>query len=318
MKTISVKEAALALGLSTRAVQYKLQNGDLKGTRTKNNYGVAEWRVWPNKEISEALKKVEKGEPSTEALNFSPSEAETVDAEEVSFEGAEEAIDEPTSWRQVEMERLELMAEKLMKPLAEKLEAQAIALREKDLIIEDQSRQLKLLPDLERRAREAEEDRKAAELHAMETEALRKQITALKDQVEQGPPPEVAQQLLEEKAAKEAELELLRVELECERKLKQEEITNLEQKLAAVDEYKQLAQAAQARVDELQQTVEERSRAQEAEKAAALEEMKRLHEEKSSESAANREELSALSKKLEKSQASWWKKWFSWGSTDSN
>jgi len=316
MKTISVKEAAFALGLSTRAVQYKLQNGDLKGTRTKNNYGVAEWRVWPNKEISEALKKVEKGDVSTEALDFSPSEAETIDAEEVSFDGPEE--DEPTSWRQVEMERLELMAEKFMKPLAEKLEAQAMALREKDLIIEDQSRQLKLLPDLERRAREAEEDRKAAELHAMETEALRKQISALKDQVEQGPPPEVAQQLLEEKAAKEAELESLRVELERERKLKQEEITNLNRKLAAVEEYKQLAQTAQARVDELQQTVEERSRAQDAEKAAALEELKRLHDENSSDSAAIREELSALTKKLEKSQASWWKKWFSWGSTADN
>lgn len=183
MKTISVKEAAEALGVSPRAVQYKLQNGDLKGTRTKNQYGVAEWRVWPNKEISEALsqKQGAKAENSADPINFSPSESEAVDAEEVSFNEGEEVFDEPTNWRQVEMERLELMAEKLVKPLAERIEAQAVALREQENIIEDQKRQLRLLPDLQK---QAEDERKAAELGVLENEALKKQISALQEEQE--------------------------------------------------------------------------------------------------------------------------------------
>ncbi len=188
MKTISVKEAAEALGVSPRAVQYKLQNGDLKGTRTKNQYGVAEWRVWPNKEISEALsqKQGRKSDGSADAINFSPSESETVEAEEVAYNEGEEVFDEPANWRQVEIERLELMAEKLVKPLAERIEAQAVALREQENIIEDQKRQLRLLPDLQKRAEEeralAEQERKAAELRALEIEALNKQLIAIEEQ----------------------------------------------------------------------------------------------------------------------------------------
>ncbi len=181
MKTISVKEAAGALGVSPRAIQYKLQNGDLKGTRAKNQYGVAEWRVWPNKEIAEklSLKAGAEAEPGLETISFSPSEAETIEAEDVSFEGTGEDLDEPASWRQVEMERLEFMAEKLVKPLAERIEAQAVALHEQEKVIEDQNRQLRLLPDLQKRA---EDERIAAELRALENEALKKQIAAMESE----------------------------------------------------------------------------------------------------------------------------------------
>ena len=189
MKTISVKEAAEALGVSPRAVQYKLQNGDLKGTRTKNQYGVAEWRVWPNKEISEALSQKQggKADSSADPINFSPNDSETIEAEEVAYNEGEEVFDEPANWRQVEIERLELMAEKLVKPLAERIEAQAVALREQENIIEDQKRQLRLLPDLQK---QAEEERKASELRALEVEALNKQILAMEEE----------QQVLEAKA----------------------------------------------------------------------------------------------------------------------
>jgi len=178
MKTISVKEAAEALGIGPRAVQYKLQNGDLKGTRTKNQYGVHEWRVWPNKEIAEALKEKhgDRGEFTTDSMNFSPNEIETVEAEEISVTKSADGLDEPTSWRQVEMERLEIMAEKLIKPLAARIETQAVALREQEIVIEDQKRQLRLLPDFQK---QAEDERKAAEMRALEVEALNKQVAAM-------------------------------------------------------------------------------------------------------------------------------------------
>lgn len=184
MKTISVKEAAEALGIGPRAVQYKLQSGDLKGTRAKNQYGVHEWRVWPNKEIAEALKlkQGDNSESTADPMNFSPNEGETVEAEEISDGEAAEGLDEPTSWRQVEMERLEIMAEKLVKPLTERIEAQAVALREQEKVIEDQNRQLRLLPDFQK---QAEDERKSAQLQALEAEALKKQIVAMQAQHEE-------------------------------------------------------------------------------------------------------------------------------------
>ena len=286
MRTLSVKEVAGVLGLTKRAVMYRLENGKLKGTRVTNTHGQEEWRVYPNKEIMQAVE-TKKGEAPIEgALNFEPEDAEAVEAESVTSD-ATAAEDQPTSWRNIELERLEVIAEKLVKPLTEKLEAQAMALKERDLIIEDQGRQLRLLPDLERRAREAEEDRKVAEIRAMETEALKKQIAAMQEQIDQSPAPAVEKQLHEEKQVKESELQELRQELEQERAAKEQEIKALEEKLASVDEYKKLAEEAQEKLSELQK--------------------------RDSETATIREELAALSQKLEKSQTPWWKKWFSAG-----
>jgi excisionase family DNA binding protein len=173
MKTISVKEAAALLGVTTRTVQYKLQNGDLKGNRAKNQFGVLEWRIYPNKEIQQAASSKAAILQQENKLYFEPDEeyTETIDAEEVI-----DSTDSPTSWRDIEMERLEIMAEKLMKPLAQRLEAQAVAITEQQKIIEDQKRQLLLLPDLQK---QAEEERKTAQDKIFEVESLKKQIAAL-------------------------------------------------------------------------------------------------------------------------------------------
>ncbi|HLG37364.1 MAG TPA: hypothetical protein VI338_04460, partial [Nitrososphaera sp.] len=47
---------------------------------------------------------------------------------------------------------------------------------------EDQNRQLRLLPDFQK---QAEEERKAAELRALEVEALNKQIAAMEEEKQQ-------------------------------------------------------------------------------------------------------------------------------------
>lgn len=307
MKTLSVKQVADVLGVSPRAVLKRLNNQQLKGTRRTNKYGVEEWWVYPNKEIRTALE----ASGRTDLLgNEIPTDAEIVDAETQSFEPPadveepDETIDAtPPDWRRDEMARLEIIAEKLMKPLAEKLEAQAMALREKDMIIEEQSRQLKLLPDLEKRA---EEERKASELRALETEALKKQITALQEQIQQAPAEDIEKELQREKQEKESELARLREELEQERTQKQGEIKSLEEKLASVEDYKKVADEAQRKVEELQRMIEE-AQQQETQKTAALEEIKQLQEEKN---AAVLQEVAALSAKLEKAQKPWWKTFF--------
>lgn len=219
MKPISVKEAAEALGCSTRSVQYKLQNGDLKGIQQKNQYGVKEWRVWPTKEIADKLA-AKRGQA---AMNFAPEGTENVHAEEVFVE--EETVEsEPTNWQELgreridlERERMEMMAQALVKPLTERIEAQAVALRDQEQIIEDQKRQLRLLPDLQKHV---EEERKAAELKALEAEALRKQIEAMR----------IAQEETEEaRLAVEEQMQRLKDEKEAETKA----ITDQLQALAA-------------------------------------------------------------------------------------
>jgi len=178
MKTFSVKEVAEALDMTPRGVIQRLNRGQLKGNKKLNQFGVAEWQVYANREILMAAetRKSSTGSPINEQ-SFAPDADDTIDAEDIEVSG-DYAPDGPTNWRDIEMQRLEVLAEKLVKPLAERLEAQAAELREKEKLLEEKERQLRLLPDLEKRA---EEERKAAEIRALEIEALKKQISALEE-----------------------------------------------------------------------------------------------------------------------------------------
>jgi hypothetical protein len=178
-RTISVKEAAAALGITPRAVTYRLEKGSLKGTLNKNEFGVPEWRIYPNKEILSGLNS--QTDVANSPINFEPTdviEAESVDSPE-----------EPTGPQENEQRfsnEFQAIVEQCVRPLVDEVKAQALALAEKDRIIEEQNRQLRLLPDFQRQAEEerqrAEEERKAAELRALEIEALNKQVAAIEEQ----------------------------------------------------------------------------------------------------------------------------------------
>jgi chemotaxis protein histidine kinase CheA len=252
VKPISVKEAAEALGCSTRSVQYKLQNGDLKGIQQKNQYGVKEWRVWPTKEISDKIS----AKNGQTAMNFSPEEKETVRAEDVFVE--EEAIDsEPTDWQELdrermdlERERMEMMAQALVKPLTERIEAQAVALRDQERLIEDQSRQLRLLPDLQK---QAEHERKAAELKELEAEALRKQIAAIQQTKDEADRERVIaeQEILRLNAEKDAQIEAIQKQADEGRRAIEAEMQRLK------EEKETEAKAVQEQLQTLAATVQE-------------------------------------------------------------
>lgn len=177
-RTISVKEAAAALGITPRAVTYRLEKGSLKGTLNKNEFGVPEWRIYPNKEILSGLNSQT---DAASPINFEPTdviEAESVDSPE-----------EPTAPQENEQRfsnEFQAIVEQCVRPLVDEVKAQALALAEKDRIIEEQKRQLRLLPDFQRKAEEerqrAEEERKAAEVRALEIEALNKQVAAIEEQ----------------------------------------------------------------------------------------------------------------------------------------
>lgn len=177
-RTISVKEAAAALGITPRAVTYRLEKGQLKGTLGKNEFGVPEWRIYPNKEILTGINKSSE-EAVNSQINFEPDdviEAESVESPEAP--AGEES--EPRFSNE-----FQAIVEECVRPLVDEVKAQALALAEKDRIIEEQNRQLRLLPDLQKRAQEerehAENERKAAELRALEIEALNKQIAAMEE-----------------------------------------------------------------------------------------------------------------------------------------
>jgi|GEM_PF-331441 len=182
-KTFTVKEVAVALGITPRGVIQRLNRNQLKGTRKTNQFGTPEWQVYATREISQAIESL-KSDPSAPAQqSFAPDATDNyedaIDAEDVDVDEAFEQAD----WIDVERKRMELMAEALVKPLTEQLVLQAAALREKELQLEDKDRQLRLLPDLQKRAEDerkvAEVERKAAEERALEVIALKKQVSAL-------------------------------------------------------------------------------------------------------------------------------------------
>lgn len=177
-RTISVKEAAAALGITPRAVTYRLEKGSLKGTLNKNEFGVPEWRIYPNKEILSGLNS--QADVANSPINFEP---DVIEAESVESPEDGEPAQEPGQRFSNEFQAI---VEQCVRPLVEEVKTQALALAEKDRIIEEQNRQLRLLPDYQRKAEEererAEEERKAAELRALEIEALNKQVTAIEAQ----------------------------------------------------------------------------------------------------------------------------------------
>ena len=92
MRTVTVKEAADALGLTTRAITSRLAKGDLKGTQKTNAYGVKEWRIYPTKEIASKMKL---DQDSDVGENDFPPLEEAVDAETI-YEEVQES--QPQTW----------------------------------------------------------------------------------------------------------------------------------------------------------------------------------------------------------------------------
>ncbi len=259
MRTLTVKEAAQALGVSVRTVQHRLNTGELKGKRTPNQYGVSEWRVWPNKEIMERLSPGK----SFEELDFSAPQEEfmggdssaVIDAEAV--ESGRDDSDEP-SLRTIVRELTQQFSEQLSR------EKSIVAQLQRDL--EDKDRQLKLLPDFQK---QAEDRRKEAELKELESIALRKQVEALKSE-EEAKEAEIARlakletelvpSLAAQKEAIEAEVIKLQSDLDIARK---EQEAKAEQSRALEAENERLRQKAEeailsaAKLEQLEKEIQQ-------------------------------------------------------------
>lgn len=226
---LSVKEAAAALGCDERWIREKLNQGQLKGEKRtigmkdkwfvyKGEIDAAIARKGPHAPLEQTIESAQTNfAPQTEkhiatnnaavpmqssaptgtsvpAENWRSSEPQSADG----YSAADKEVDDTEM--EIEARRLELIAEKLIKPLTEQLN-----LRDKELQqasyrlgylegkMEDQQEQIKLLPDYQARAEEAERLRveseqakiraeeleKLNEIRELEIEALKTQIAAL-------------------------------------------------------------------------------------------------------------------------------------------
>jgi len=201
---LSVKEAAEALRIDERSVRERLANGTLKGE--KKQVGLRDkWFVYASA-ISSALAKqdgnfignsvtVQDASPNAvEATTVSVAdEQETIDATygDLDYVTTSQSSATPTrgDWRPENKANLESLVETFMKPLVDKVASQERALMEQaalvaqqEKVIEEQKLQLRLLPDLQRRAQQEAEAAKAAELKLHEAAAFQKQADMIAEQ----------------------------------------------------------------------------------------------------------------------------------------
>jgi hypothetical protein len=220
---VTVAEAAAALGIDERTVREKLSKEEWKGE--KRLIGMKEKWFMYRGELDRQVERLRIARPqeriSTQGIETvfeaeDATEAQTIDAQ---------AVEVGNSHRTTE--NISIAIDEVLSKLAEQFSKQLHA--EKEVIfalqkeLEDKDRRLKLLPDLEK---QAEEQRKSAELKELESEALRKQIAAMQDE---------QQQAEEAKRQATEEIARLREEKEAQAAAIQEELRALS---ATVEELK--------------------------------------------------------------------------------
>ncbi|MDX2105618.1 MAG: hypothetical protein SFY67_04370 [Candidatus Melainabacteria bacterium] len=300
MRTVTVREVAQALNLTKRAIMYRLESGKLKGIRVKNDFGIEEWRIYPTKEIVEALNRMASKNPTEEPETYI--DHSSIEAQEIGIEEYEEVAESSFSGVRNDRERIRLLAEELVTPLLEKIDSQTRLLIRQEIEIEDLK--IKLLPDLEKKA---EEERKAAELKELEIVALQKQIEALKETADNSSTGTIEDLENKISSLEQNVLPELQKQLETERKTKIAEVAKLQNEVEKLAQQAVESELIREKATELENQVPqllEKLDKQSEEKAALEEEIERLRRENENNSASLKSEL------LKKNEKSWWKGFF--------
>jgi hypothetical protein len=187
---LSVEETAELLGTTDRTVRRMLNSGRLSGSQHLDK-GKMVWRVHATKDI---LQKLE-GSYAASSLVSDDAAVDLLDAE-IDDSNETELASPRGEWtaeaRTNASSAVDQFWNQISDRFIEKLEAKDQLIGQMQNKIEEKDRQLRLLPDFEKRA---EDERKANELKELEVIALKKHL-----------------ELLE--ASKEAEIQNLRTELE--------------------------------------------------------------------------------------------------------
>jgi uncharacterized coiled-coil protein SlyX len=216
---LSVKEAAEALKIDERSVRDRLTNGTLKGEKKmvglrekwfvyssaiqsalakQDDFGGA--LSFNNPVLVQEMNGLNTVDATSVVVQERSDQAMVpqaapppVEAEDATYGTLDDVTARPApegpiagEWRAEGQANMQSIVDAFMKPLVEKVAAQERALADQAAVvaaqqkeIEDQKIQLRLLPDLERRAREEAEAAKAAELKLHEAAALQKQADLL-------------------------------------------------------------------------------------------------------------------------------------------
>lgn len=306
LRTVTVREVAQALNLTKRAIMYRLEAGKLKGIRVKNEFGLEEWRIYPTKEIIEALNRMASINPTQEPETYL--EDSSIEAEEIGIEEYEEAAESSFAGVRNDRERIKLLAEELVRPLLEKIDSQTKLLVRQEIEIEDLK--IKLLPDLEKKA---ENERKAAELKELEIAALQKQIEALRKTTDSGNNGTIEELENKISSLEQNVLPELQKQLEAERKAKIDEVAKLQNEVEKLTEKTVDSELLRNKAAELEDQIPElldKLTQQSKEKVALEEELEKLRRDSENHTASIKNELEALAQRLEKNEQTWWKKFF--------
>lgn len=205
MKTISVSEAAQALGISAKRILYRRAKGRLQGILVKNERGIDEFRIYPTREIMEGLRKI--NSPIASTIDDSDVIDDQALGENENFDstfGADDIVETELSplgsdWSETARATTSAISDELWNNIIFRF---VMKLEEKDQLIgemrfelQDKERQLKLLPDFQK---EADERIKETEMKAQESiEALRAENEKLKQEAEEASANAVKVELLE-------------------------------------------------------------------------------------------------------------------------
>lgn len=165
---VTAAEAAAALGIDARTVREKLASGEWKGE--KRMIGMKEKWFMFRGELDRQLERLRIIRPeervSTQGLENVFDETEISDLETIDVNPSPGGTILETKAVAAD---LQVFVHECMKPLLEEVKQQAIALAEKDKIIEEQKAQLLLLPDFEMQKmqllKRIDAEREAAEIH---------------------------------------------------------------------------------------------------------------------------------------------------------
>lgn len=343
IRTISVREAAEALDLSPRAVLYRREKGKLKGILVKNN-GVDEYRIYPNKEIIEGLKKI--GSPLVAELlsdeesgtGQAESEVETLTARLEELEAAfkRSSVEEPRP-RDPEEARVhddtdhidvdvDIVGESI--PSNEEsgqYESKSSEGDEADTkpgvngIVDQIWNNLiaryqvvigekdQIIGALQEQLEEKDRQLKLLpDRQASEIEKVRRRADEERKNAERN-----ARELEQERQRREEE----RAKVDAERARAEEKARQVEEERLRAEEEKKNVELKELEIQALKKQVEVMSNLKESTEASRLaveEELDRIKAEKEEKERAVQEELRSLAKKLENLQRPWYKKWFSW------
>jgi len=343
IRTISVREAAEALDLSPRAVLYRREKGKLKGILVKNN-GIDEYRIYPNKEIIEGLKRI--GSPLVAELlgeeesgtGQAESEVETLTARLEELEAAfkRSSVEEPRPRDQKEARidddsdhidvDVDIVGESISSnegtaesdsKISEGSEAEAKPgvngivdeiwnnlIARYQVVIGEKDQ---IIGALQEQLEEKDRQLKLLpDKQASEIEEARRRADEERKNAERN-----ARELEQERQRREEE----RAKGDAERARAEEKARQVEEERLRAEEEKKNVELKELEIQALKKQVEVMSSLKESTEASRLaveEELQRTKVEKEEKERAVQEELKTLAKKLEELERPWYKKWFSW------